>query len=160
MDVDTINAPGGCACKSVQYVLRAAPMFVHCCHCRWCQRETGSAFVLNAIVETNFIDVTCGAPVPVETPSESGRGQEIVRCPKCQVALWSHYSGMGKQIAFLRAGTLDATEHARPNIHIFTSSKQPWVKLGDDIPVLERYYRRSEYWPEESLARLDAARKS
>lgn len=133
-------------------------MFIHCCHCRWCQRETGSAFVLNAIIETDRIDVTEGAPTSVKTPSESGSGQNIVRCPDCQVALWSHYSGMGSNVAFLRAGTLDETARVRPDIHIFTASKQPWVELGKGIPVREEYYRRSEFWPPEAVARLKAAR--
>jgi hypothetical protein len=153
-----INATGGCACKAVRYVLTAAPMFVHCCHCRWCQRETGSAFVLNAIVEMDRIDVVKGAPAPVETPSESGAGQTIFRCPECQVALWSCYSGMGPNIAFLRAGTLDDPDAFPPDIHIFTASKQPWVSLEGDVPVVPEYYRRTEYWPADAIERFKAAR--
>lgn len=151
-------ANGGCACSATRYALTAPAMFVHCCHCRWCQRETGSAFAINALVETDHIDVLAGAPAPIKTPSESGGGQTIVRCPDCQVALWSHYRGIGAKVAFLRAPTLDDPDVITPDIHIFTASKQPWVRLGDDIPVVKAYYQRSDYWPAASIERLKAAR--
>ena len=72
---------GGCACGAVRYRLKEAPMFVHCCHCSCCQTETGSAFVLNALIESERVEVLRGAPEPVLTPSESGRGQQVWRCP-------------------------------------------------------------------------------
>ena len=50
------NLEGGCACGAVRYRLTSAPMFVHCCHCRDCQRQTGSAFVLNALIEADRVD--------------------------------------------------------------------------------------------------------
>lgn len=149
---------GGCTCGAIRYALTRAPMFVHCCHCRWCQRETGSAFALNALIETDCIDVQAGAPAPIKTPSESGAGQTIMRCPDCQVALWSHYSGIGPNVAFLRAPTLDEPDAVAPDMHIFTTSKQPWVSLSDDVPVMKEYYRRSEYWPAASVERLKVAR--
>ena len=149
---------GGCACGAARYALTAPPMFVHCCHCRWCQRETGSAFVVNALVETNCLEVLKGAPAPIKTPSESGKGQTVVRCPGCQVALWSHYPGIGPAVAFLRAPTLDKPDAVSPDIHIFTSSMQPWVRLGDGIPAVTEYYRRSDYWPAASIERLKIAR--
>lgn len=158
MNPSALPAAGGCACARVRYELRATPMFTHCCHCRWCQRETGSAFVINALVETASIAIIAGAPTPVDTPSESGRGQKIVRCPNCQVALWSFYTGIGPKVAFLRAGCLDNPDRIRPDIHIFTASRQPWVTLNDDIPIKEEYYRRSEEWPAEALERLRIAR--
>lgn len=152
------SAEGGCACGSIRYRLSAAPMFVHCCHCRWCQRETGSAFALNALIETSRIAVLSGTPQHVHTPSESGKGQTIVRCPDCQVAVWSHYQGAGEAIAFIRVGTLDEPDRVPPDIHIFTESKQPWVILPEDVPSVPEYYRRSLYWPEESVKRFKAAR--
>lgn len=151
-------AMGGCACSAVRYALTRAPMFVHCCHCRWCQRETGSAFAINALIETECVEVRKGAPSPIETPSESGGGQTIMRCPDCHVALWSHYCGIGPKVAFLRAPTLDDPDAIAPDIHIFTASKQPWVRLGDDIPTVEAYYKRSDYWPAKSIERLNVAR--
>ncbi|MDJ0653123.1 MAG: GFA family protein [Xanthomonadales bacterium] len=144
---------GRCTCAEVAYQFQPPPLIVHCCHCRWCQRETGSAFVINALIETSRIALLSGQPDSVETPSESGKGQHIIRCPSCRVALWSHYAGMGQGVAFVRVGTLDNPDLFPPDIHIFTESRQPWVRLPDTIPVRQRYYRREEVWPEASMER-------
>jgi hypothetical protein len=135
------------------------PLFVHCCHCTWCQRETGSAFVLNAMIETDRVRLLSGAPEMIVTPSASGKGQKIMRCPKCWVALWSHYSGAGLRFAFVRAGTLDHPELCPPDIHIFTTTKQPWVTLSGDVPIRKGYYEREKFWPEASLKRRQALMK-
>lgn len=132
------------------------PMFVHCCHCTWCQRETGSAFVINALVEADRVVLVKGLPGAVETPSASGRGQKITRCPVCWIALWSNYAGAGEAVRFVRVGTLDEPGRLPPDIHIFTSSKQPWVVLPDGVPNEPGYYDREEYWPAASLDRLRA----
>ena len=151
---------GGCTCGNIRYRLSSPPIIVHACHCTWCQRETGSAFALNAVVETAHVKLTSGTPIEVDTPSASGRGQIIVRCPTCHVALWSHYAVSGKKIAFVRAGTLDQPHEIAPDIHIYTSTRQPWVVLPKGVPAVEAYYRRAEYWPAESIARYEAARAS
>jgi hypothetical protein len=147
---------GGCTCRSVRYRMNTAPLFVHCCHCRWCQRETGSAFVLNALIESDRVIVLNGEPVTVDTPSNSGRGQKIARCPDCHVALWSHYAGAGAALKVVRVGTLDAPDCLPPDIHIFTASKQPWVVLPSDTPAVPEYYDSSRYWPPASLERRRA----
>lgn len=147
---------GGCSCGSVRYRLLSRPLFVHCCHCTWCRRETGSAFVINALVEADRVVVTKGWPGKVETPSASGEGQKITRCPVCWVALWSNYAGAGDAIRFVRVGTLDEPQRLPPDIHIFTSSKLPWVVLPDDVPAVAEYYDRENYWPGESLERRRA----
>jgi hypothetical protein len=147
---------GGCDCGFVRYRLARAPLFVHCCHCRWCQRETGSAFVLNALIETECVELLDGAPDMVMTPSASGKGQNIARCPRCRVALWSHYAGAGPKFAFVRVGTLDDPDRFPPDIHIFTMSKQPWVILPEGVPAMPEYYDRETYWPKESLERRAA----
>lgn len=144
---------GGCDCGTVRYRMTTPPMYVHCCHCRWCQRETGSAFVLNAMIEADRVEVLQGEPLVVLTPSASGKGQKIVRCPNCLVALWSNYADAGDRIRFLRVGTLDDPDRLPPDIHIFTASKQPWVILPDTALVFEEYYDREACWPAESLAR-------
>ena len=149
---------GGCTCGEVRYRLTGAPLFVHCCHCRWCQRETGAAFALNALIETDRVALLRGAPETVDTPSNSGKGQKIVRCPRCRIAVWSHYAGAGETMSFIRVGTLDDPDRLPPDIQIFTSSKQPWVVLPDGCPAVEEYYDRRDYWPEESLARHRALR--
>jgi len=133
--------------------MTGAPLFVHCCHCRWCQRETGASFALNAMIEADRVVVLQGAPEAINTPSNSGKGQKISRCPTCRVAVWSNYAGAGDAIRFVRVGTLDNPDALPPDIHIFTSSKQPWVVLPEGTPAVPEYYDRKIYWPEESLAR-------
>jgi len=148
---------GGCTCTQVRYVVKRKPLFVHCCHCNWCQRETGSAFALNALIEAGEVALLRGSPEIIDTPSSSGNGQQIVRCPICKVAIWSHYSAAGAAVCFVRTGTLDHPGLFPPDIHIFTSSKQPWVRLETDAPVVAEYYQRSDYWPADSIARYKRA---
>ena len=145
---------GGCDCKAVRYRLESAPLFVNCCHCRWCQRESGSAFALNAMIESDRVTSLAGAPELVDTPSQSGAGQQIARCPKCRVAVWSHYGGAGPLLSFIRVGTLDDPDALPPGIHIFTASKQPWVVLPPGVPAVPEYYDRDQHWPAASLARM------
>jgi hypothetical protein len=147
---------GGCDCRQVRYRMTTRPLFVHCCHCRWCQRETGASFALNAMIESDRVTLTTGEPEIVDTPSASGQGQQIARCPRCRIALWSHYAGAGPLLKFVRVGTLDEPDHLPPDIHIFTASKQPWVVLSPDIPAVPEYYDRDKHWPAESLARREA----
>src|SRR5437899_4622631 len=117
---------GGCTCRAVRYRMTTPPMFVHCCHCRWCQRETGASFALNAMIEADRVVLLSGSPEVVDTPSASGKGQKIWRCPTCRIAVWSHYAGAGPAVHFVRVGTLDRPDVCPPDIHIFTASKQPW----------------------------------
>ena len=156
----SFSAEGGCACKRVRYRLNARPLFVHCCHCRWCQRETGAAFALNAMIEMTEVELLGDDTVAIDTPSESGRGQKIHRCPDCHVALWSHYGGAGPAIAFVRVGTLDEPGEVPPDIQIYTASKQPWAELSHAMPAVKGYYKMSEYWPEDSIDRLKAAKEA
>jgi hypothetical protein len=150
---DEFPIDGGCTCRSVRYRMQTPPLFVHCCHCRWCQRETGTAFALNAMIEADRVVVLQGEPQIIETPSNSGRGQKITRCPTCWIALWSNYAGAGDAIRFVRVGTLDDPDRLPPDIHIFTSTKQPWVTLAPGTPAVAEYYDRDRYWPAESLER-------
>jgi hypothetical protein len=147
---------GGCTCGAVRYRLTDKPMFVHCCHCRWCQRETGSAFVLNALLEADRVQLVSGTVQVVNTPTESGSGQRVSRCPTCQIALWSNYGGGGDAIRFVRIGTLDDPDRWPPDVHIFTESKQPWVVIPEGMPAFPVYYKSAELWPAESLARRAA----
>jgi hypothetical protein len=147
---------GGCTCRSVRYRMLTKPLFVHCCHCTWCQRETGTAFALNAMIEADRVELLQGEVEVVHTPSNSGKGQKISRCPKCRIALWSNYSGAGDAVRFVRVGTLDEPARFPPDIHIFTSTKQPWVVLPAGTPAVPEYYKASEHWPKESLERRAA----
>ena len=125
---------GGCACGGVRYRMTGAPIFVHCCHCRWCQRESGAAFALNALIEADRVVLLKGEPERVATPSASGKGQTFARCPDCHVALWSNYAGAGDLVNFVRVGTLDQPDRLPPDIHIYTASKQPWVVIPEGMP--------------------------
>lgn len=153
---DSFTADGGCTCRAVRYRMTSRPLFVHCCHCRWCQRETGASFALNALIEADRVVLLSGRPEMVDTPSASGRGQKIWRCPTCRIALWSNYFGAGAKVHFLRVGTLDEPDRLPPDIHIFTASKQPWVILPPGTPAVPEYYDRNVHWPAESLARRQA----
>ena len=150
---------GGCTCRHVRYRMTSKPMFVHCCHCTWCQRETGTAFALNAMIEADRVELLGGEVEAVDTPSNSGNGQKISRCPKCRIAVWSNYAGAGDAVRFVRVGTLDEPARVPPDIHIFTSSKQPWVILPPDAPAAAEYYDLKKMWPPESLERRDALRR-
>jgi hypothetical protein len=150
---------GGCSCRAVRYRLTSRPMIVHGCHCSWCQRETGSAFATNAVIEADRV-VVQGAFELVDTPSASGKGQKIARCPACRIALWSHYAGGGAAVRFVRVGTLDEPGRLPPDAHIFTSTKQPWVVLPPGARVFAEYYNPKEVWPAEMQARWKAAKSA
>jgi len=147
---------GGCTCRFVRYRLTSQPLFVHCCHCRWCQRETGAAFALNALIEADRVQLLHGEVELVDTPSESGKGQRIWRCPKCRIAVWSNYGGGGDAVRFVRVGTLDEPDRLPPDVHIYTQSKQPWVVLPPGALAVPEYYKPAEIWPRESLERRAA----
>jgi hypothetical protein len=147
---------GRCTCGAIRYRMTSAPMIVHCCHCRWCQRESGASFALNAMIESDRLQLLQGEPVMVDTPSESGKGQQVARCPQCHVTLWSHYSGGGKAVAFVRVGSLEQPDRLPPDIHIFTASKQPWLVLPEGARAVEAYYARAEVWSAASLERRSA----
>ncbi len=149
----TSTYDGGCTCRRVRYRMMSKPLFVHCCHCRWCQRETGSAFVLNAMIEADRVQLLAGDVAVIDTPSQSGKGQRISRCPTCKVAVWSNYAGAGDAIRFVRVGTLDEPANFPPDIHIYTTTKQPWVVLPPDVPAEPEFYKLSARWPAESLQR-------
>lgn len=154
----SFTAEGGCACGQARFRLIEKPIVVHCCHCTWCQRETGSAFAYNAMLEINRLEILDGAPEAVATPTASGKEQQIIRCPVCKVALWSHYAGSGPAIAFVRAGTLDDPSLCPPDVHIYTATKLPWVVLPEGVLAVEEYYKPLEVWSEEAIARYREAR--
>lgn len=131
-------------------------MIVNCCHCRWCQRETGAAFAVNAVIESNRVTNLGIPPELVNTPSESGNGQQIARCPLCKVAVWSHYAAAGPATKVVRVGTLDNPDAMPPDVHVFTQSKQPWFILPNQSKAFSQYYEREEVWSAESLERREA----
>jgi hypothetical protein len=149
-----VEREGGCACGEVRYRLASEPLFVHCCHCLNCQRQTGSAFVVNVLIETDRVELLAGDPQSVEVPRDDGSTQRIFRCPDCQVALFSNYSDPG--VRFVRGGTLDEPTGISPDVHIYTRSKVDWVTLPDSTPAFDVYYDSKKLWPADSLERLQA----
>ena len=147
---------GGCACGAVRYRLTSDPLFVHCCHCLNCQRQTGSAFVTNALIEFDRIELLGDEPQPVDVPRDDGSMQTIWRCPTCQVAVYSKYTS--PLARFVRVGTLDDPSSVEPDVHIFTKSKVPWVELPDGVPAFDVFYDMQALWPAASLERVEAMR--
>jgi hypothetical protein len=152
----SVPREGGCACGEVRYRLASDPLFIHCCHCLNCQRQTGSAFVINLLIEADHVEVLSGDPQPVDVARDDGSKQRIYRCPTCHVAVFSEYGW--PELLFVRAGTLDQPSEVAPDVHIFTRSKLPWVALPDSVPAFEVYYDSRALWPAASLERLDAIR--
>jgi hypothetical protein len=152
----TATFDGGCGCGAVRYRMGSGPMFVHCCHCRDCQRQTGSAFVLNALIETSRVELLQGEVEPHPMPTDSGRPHRVFRCAACGTAVWSEYGG-ASALRFVRTGTLDDPDALAPDVHIYTRSKLPWVRLPEGVPAFEVYYDSKTLWPAASLERRKAA---
>jgi hypothetical protein len=150
----SVQREGGCACGAVRYRLTSDPLITHCCHCLNCQRQTGSAFVINLLIEADRVELFAGDPQPIDVPRDDGSKQRIYRCPDCQVAVYSDYGR--PEVLFVRAGTLDEPSSVAPDVHIFTKSKLGWVTLPESVPAFEVYYDRHELWPAASLERIAA----
>ena len=150
----SVAREGGCACGAVRYRLTTDPLFTHCCHCLNCQRQTGSAFVINLLIEAARMELLAGVPQPVEVLRDDGSKQRIFRCPTCQVAVFSEYGRPG--VRFVRGGTLDQPDEIAPDVHIFTRSKVSWITLPDAVPAFDEFYDTKTLWPASSLERLEA----
>lgn len=147
---------GGCTCGEIRYKVHAAPLIVHACHCRWCQRQTGGPHVINALYEAELIEVTDGEVENTTVPSPGGKGQIIARCPTCKVAVWSNYDfgGLRERVRFLRVGSLDNPDLMPPDVHIFTSTKMPWYVIPSDQLAVKEYYDTQTTWSKESMERF------
>ena len=146
---------GGCSCGAIRYRLTSEPLFTHCCHCLNCQRQTGSAFVINLLIEADRVELLAGTPQAVDVPRDDGTSQQVFRCPTCQVAVFSNYGRPA--VRFVRGGTLDDPNGVSPDVHIYTRSKVDWVTLPESVPAFEDYYDSTTLWPAASLERLRAA---
>jgi hypothetical protein len=151
---DSANLTGGCACGAIRYKLAASPLIVHACHCRDCQRITGSAFVINLWIERQFVEAIGAVPESFELAGGSGQPNEVFFCGKCGVYLWSRYHGAPGDALFIRAGTLDTPDAVAPDVHIFTRSKVPWLELPDGVPAFKTFYKLDQIWSAASKERL------
>lgn len=146
---------GGCTCGALRYRLTSEPLIVHCCHCLSCQRQTGSAFVVNLLIEADRVEPVTGTAEPVDVPRDDGSVQRIHRCPECQVAVFSKYDR--PVLLFVRCGTLDDPAAVAPDVHIYTRSKLPWVTLPAGALAFDEFYDPRQVWPAKSLQRYVAA---
>lgn len=158
MNTQSETFDGGCTCRFVRYRMTSKPLIVHCCHCRWCQRESGASFALNALIEADRVQLLHGDVEVITTPSKSGNGQKIARCPQCRIAVWSNYYQAGDVIRFIRVGTLDEPDRFPPDIHIYTTTKQPWVVIPPGAQAVAELYSVRDLWPKENLERMAQAR--
>ena len=149
---------GGCACGQVRYRLLERPMFVHCCHCTRCRRETGGPFAHHAMVEYTRFEVLQGEADFVRVPTDSGGRHWVARCPACRTAMWNEHGTRQAVTRYVRVGTLDEPAVLPPLAHIFVRSRQPWVVLDPAVPAFSGYYDAAAIWPSDSLARYEAAR--
>jgi hypothetical protein len=156
MTGDVAICEGGCACGAVRYYVTSRPLIVHACHCRLCQRQTGSTNAVNALIEADRMVVLSGDIEQTLLQTPSGRGQRIARCTSCKVALWSNYliTNQGDHMRFLRVGTLDDPALMPPDVHIHTDTKLPWYVTEDDTLSVEVFYDQKTTWSEDSLSRL------
>jgi hypothetical protein len=149
-----MSLEGGCACGEIRYKLTAAPMIVHACHCRDCQRLSGSAFALNLWIERQFVEASGGEPVAFRVPpGSSGTPHDVFACAKCGTQLWNKYHAAPGDTVLLRAGTLDNPAEIVPDVHIFTRSKLPWFQLPAGARAFDAFYKIDEVWPPQSLVR-------
>lgn len=146
---------GACFCGAIRYRLECAPMFVHCCHCTDCQKQTGGAFAINALIEASHLTLLSGAPEAVPMHTDSGAPHDIYRCPQCKTAVWSDY-GRRKVLLFVRVTTLEHPDAVPPDVHIFTRSMLPWERLPEGVRAFKVYYDMQKEWPAESLRRRAA----
>ena len=149
-----MDLEGGCACGAVRYRLTAPPLIVHTCHCRDCQKQTGSAFVLNMWIEKNCVDADHNLPKSLMLTAGSGKPHEVFYCGNCATRLWSKYHAAPGDTLLVRVGTLDHPEQVTPDVHIFTRSKLPWLQLPPDVPAFPAFYKIPEVWPAASQERL------
>jgi hypothetical protein len=119
-----------------------------------CQRQTGSAFVINLLIEAERVELLGAEPHVVDAPRDDGTPQRIHRCPSCEVALFSEYGR--PDVWFVRAGTLDEPRGIVPDVHIYTRSKVRWLTLPESARSFDVFYDIAELWPAESLARVRA----
>jgi len=146
IDLPDFPINGGCQCGAVRYTLKAPPVVFYICHCTECQTQSSSAFGESMRVRKADLEIT-GAPGQYERVSPGG-GVKGEFCPNCGTRLF-HGRRDYKDTLNIKAGTLDDTSWLRPAGHIWTRSKQPWVKIDADELCCERQ-------PEDGYAALIA----
>jgi hypothetical protein len=134
------DAVGGCLCGAVRYVCSGAPAMTGACHCRDCQRASGSAFATLMIFPRDAVRVS-GEVATYEHKGDSGGMVHRRFCPKCGVHVVVEYD-VTPQFVVVMAGTLDDPSLIRPQWNIYTESKQPWVELSPAMKVFDKGFKR------------------
>jgi hypothetical protein len=147
---------GGCGCGAVRYRLTDAPFIVHNCHCRLCQRQTGTGSAVNAFIETDRLELLSGELVENEFKTGSGATQTVARCTECRTPMWSFYPRLARKVAAVRVGTLDDPSAAPPDVAIFVADKPEWAPVPEGARAFDQYYNPMDVYSPESLARLKA----
>jgi hypothetical protein len=151
-----MRAEGGCDCGAVRYALSNSPLIVHACHCRDCQRLSGSVYAVNIWIEKEFVELLAGTLSKYERKGGSGSPHEVHRCSRCGTHVLNDYRRAPGSYWWVRVGTLDDPAAFAPDLHLYTRSKHPSVHLPEGVPVFEAYYDRAQVWPAASLARMEA----
>ena len=154
--MDDAVHPGGCACGALRYEVRGEPIFVNHCHCRLCQRQTGSVGVLNAFFESDRVAVIQGELTEHIFKAGSGGDHIVCRCAECGTAVFSYYPRVGRLGTGIRVGSFDDPDAFTPTAVVFTESRMHWAPLPEGIPAFEQYYNPFELLNEASVARLKA----
>jgi len=147
------TSEGGCECGAVRYRMIGDPIFVNCCHCRQCQKITGSAFAINVMIEADRLEIIEGED---RLSADGGQG----RCRSCKTMLWGTHPMFGDSIRFVRLGTLDEGERFSPDAHFFVRSKHPWVTIAEGARTYEALPTEDDppLMSAAASARLEAAR--
>jgi hypothetical protein len=152
-----MSLEGGCGCGAIRYKLTNTPLIVHACHCRDCQRLSGTAFATNIWIESKFVEPGPTARASFRLGGGSGQPHDVFFCARCGTTVWSRYHPVPWAL-FVRVGTLDDPDAVKPDVHIFTRSKLPWLELPAGARTFEAFYKLDEVWPAESLERRRIAR--
>ncbi|MGI9323851.1 MAG: GFA family protein [Pseudomonadales bacterium] len=131
----TSQITGSCQCGSVRYLVSSAAHRLNVCHCRDCQKQSGSAFGLSLIIEPGAFTLKSGELKEFRYQTDSGREKTCAFCPLCGVRIYNATSAL----VALKAGTLDDTTWLQPVAHYWTKSKQPWVAISNDLPCYAEY---------------------
>lgn len=128
---------GGCLCGAVTYTCDAEPVFTAVCHCRDCQRQTGTAFSVIVGVPAQAFELSGEVATHVTIGEDHGRETKRRFCPECGSPVMSESDGI-PDVVIVKAGTLDDPSWLAPQIEVWGKSAQPWVVPAEGRPRLER----------------------
>jgi hypothetical protein len=134
---------GGCACGAIRYTCSAEPFASLNCHCRDCQRASGSAFAAVLIVPVAAFSLTKGEPTYYDVKADSGNNMSRGFCGKCGAPVFIQHTRItpGPAVVVIQAASLDDPSWFQPIIDIYTSRAQPWDFMN---PALQKFEKGSD----------------